>query len=265
MADPKVCVTLDGTNVEQMADEAARANLSGADMVELRFDRLYLIPMEPVEIEGEDGETKSITPPEDEWQKKTVSEINVEETISQLKERIPLPVIFTVRSPSEGGFFPGTEEERISILHSAISSKVSWIDLELEIDGKTRDELLASAKKNGIQIIGSKHDTSGTPSADEILDIVRTNAEKGDIVKFCSTINDHQDALQIVEACQLLKDSTSKYALMGVGNGGDWARLHAPIFGQELVYASLSTEHRLSNKGLVNVRDLKDAWVLLEY
>jgi hypothetical protein len=37
------------------------------------------------------------------------------------------------------------------------------------------------------------------------------------------------------------------------------------MFGQDLVYASLSTEHRLSNKGLVNVRDLKDAWVLLEY
>ncbi|MEK9700136.1 MAG: type I 3-dehydroquinate dehydratase, partial [Candidatus Poseidoniales archaeon] len=177
MADPKVCVTLDGTDVEQMADEAARANLSGADMVELRFDRLYLIPME-----GEDGEAKSITPPEDEWSRKSVTDINVEETISQLKERIPLPVIFTVRSPAEGGFFPGTEDERISILHSAISSKVSWIDLELEIDGKTRDELLASAKKNGIQVIGSKHDISGTPSADEILDLVRTNAEMGDIV-----------------------------------------------------------------------------------
>ena len=26
MADPKVCVTLDGTTVEEMTDEAARAN-----------------------------------------------------------------------------------------------------------------------------------------------------------------------------------------------------------------------------------------------
>ena len=43
MADPKVCVALDGTTVEEMTDEAARANLAGADMVEVRFDRLYLI------------------------------------------------------------------------------------------------------------------------------------------------------------------------------------------------------------------------------
>jgi 3-dehydroquinate dehydratase-1 len=265
MADPKVCVTLDGTDIEQIADEAARANLSGADMVELRFDRLYLIPMEPVEVETEDGELKSIVPPEEEWARKNLEDIDVEATITQLKERIPLPVIFTVRGTDEGGFFPGTEKQRLAILESAIASKVSWIDIELEIDSSSRDSLVASAKSNGINIIGSKHDVEGTPSSDEILELVQSNAENGDIIKFCSTINDHQDALQIVEACQKLKETETKYALMGVGNGGDWARLHAPVFGQELVYASLSTEHRLSNKGLVNVRDLKDAWVLLEY
>ena len=47
MADPKVCVTLDGTTVEEMTDEAARANLAGADMVEVKFDRLYLIKPDP--------------------------------------------------------------------------------------------------------------------------------------------------------------------------------------------------------------------------
>ncbi|MEK9730445.1 MAG: type I 3-dehydroquinate dehydratase [Candidatus Poseidoniales archaeon] len=265
MADPKVCVTLDGTDIEQIADEAARANLSGADMVELRFDRLYLIPMEPVEVETEDGELKPIVPPEEEWARKNLEDIDVEATITQLKERIPLPVIFTVRGTDEGGFFPGTEKQRLAILESAIASKVSWIDIELEIDSSSRDSLVASAKSNGINIIGSKHDVEGTPSSDEILELVQSNVENGDIIKFCSTINDHQDALQIVEACQKLKETETKYALMGVGNGGDWARLHAPVFGQELVYASLSTEHRLSNKGLVNVRDLKDAWVLLEY
>ena len=36
MADPKVCVSLEGTTVKQMADEAARANLAGADFVEVR-------------------------------------------------------------------------------------------------------------------------------------------------------------------------------------------------------------------------------------
>ena len=53
--------------------------------------------------------------------------------------------------------------------------------------------------------------------------------------------------------------------MMALGNGGDWTRLHAPILGQDLVYATLRSEYKLSNKGLVNVRDLKNAWTLLEY
>jgi 3-dehydroquinate dehydratase len=53
--------------------------------------------------------------------------------------------------------------------------------------------------------------------------------------------------------------------LMALGNGGDWARLHAPVLGQSMVYATLRSEHKLSNKGLVNVRDLKNAWTLMEY
>ena len=53
MADPKVCVALDGTTVEEMTDEAARANLAGADMVEVRFDRLYLIKPDPTVAEEE--------------------------------------------------------------------------------------------------------------------------------------------------------------------------------------------------------------------
>ena len=53
--------------------------------------------------------------------------------------------------------------------------------------------------------------------------------------------------------------------MIALGNGGDWARLHAPVLGQSLVYATLRSEFKLSNKGLVNIRDLKNAWTLMEY
>ena len=42
MADPLVCVSLEGTTVKEMLDEAARAGIAGADLIEVRFDRLYL-------------------------------------------------------------------------------------------------------------------------------------------------------------------------------------------------------------------------------
>ena len=48
MAEPKVCVSLEAITVEEMIDEATRANIAGADYVEVSFDRLYLNKPEPV-------------------------------------------------------------------------------------------------------------------------------------------------------------------------------------------------------------------------
>ena len=264
MADPKVCVALDGTTVEEMTDEAARANLAGADMVEVRFDRLYLVKPDPTISDEEEGEKVEL-PPENDWDTVDMSEIDVDATISSLKEGLPLPVIFTVRPVSEGGFFPGIESERISILEKAIESKVSWIDLELSIDDSTRNKLVDAARESGCQIIASVHDINGTPDASTIASIVRDNQDAGDIVKFCGTANNHGDALQIIEAATELTGEGLSHSLMATSGGGDWTRLHAPILDQSLVYATMRNEFRISDKGLVNVRDLRDAWSLLEY
>lgn len=264
MADPKVCVALDGTTVEEMTDEAARANLAGADMVEVRFDRLYLIKPDPTISDEEEGE-KVPTPPENEWDTSDVSTIDVDASIASLKEGLPLPVIFTVRPVSEGGFFPGIESERIEILSKAIKSNVSWIDLELSIDDADRKKLKAAATKNGCKIIASKHDINGVPDAEAIANLVRDNQEAGDIVKFCGSAHNHADALQIIEAATELTGEGLNHSLMAVNSGGDWPRLHAPMLDQSLVFATMKNEFRISDKGLINIRDLRDAWTLLEY
>ena len=264
MADPKVCVSLDGTTVEEMTDEAARANLAGADMVEVRFDRLYLVRPDPTISDEEEGE-KPEMPPENDWETMNMEDVDVEASIAALKEGLPLPVIFTVRPVSEGGFFPGVESERIEILQKAIDSKVSWIDLELTIEGSTRKSLQDAASANGCQIIASSHDINGTPDAESIVSLVRENQDAGDIVKFCGTANNHDDALQIIEAATELTGEGLSHSLMAVNGGGDWTRLHAPMLDQSLVYATMRNEFRISDKGLVNVRDLRDAWSLLEY
>ena len=63
MADPLVCVSLEGTTVKEMLDEAARAGIAGADMIEVRFDRLYLSRPEPTVTENEEGEITKTMPP----------------------------------------------------------------------------------------------------------------------------------------------------------------------------------------------------------
>lgn len=265
MTGPKVCVSLEGTTMKAMADEAARANLAGAEFVEVRFDRLYLKKPEPVEVEGEDGEVKRVMAPENEWPVRDFSEVDVDEAIQSLKESIPLPVIFTVRPTDEGGYFPGSEEERMSILEKAIASGVNTVDLEISIDEKARASLVEQAEAKKVGVISSIHNTTTTPSAEELVEMVGKHAKEGQIFKFCGTVNDHQDALQIIEASYELRNSKHAFTMMALGNGGDWTRLHAPILNQSMVYATLRSEHKLSNKGLVNVKDLKNAWTLMEY
>ena len=264
MADPKVCVALDGTTVEEMIDEAARASLAGADIVEVRFDRLYLIKPDPTIADEEEGEIVEL-PSEIDWDTEDMSFVDVDSSISSLKEGLPLPVIFTVRPVSEGGFFPGAEEERITILKKAIESEVSYVDLELSIEKSKREKLFNHAREMGCKIIASKHDINGVPDADNIASIVRDNQEYGDIVKFSGTAQNHSDALQIIEAAMSLKGEGLKHSLMAVNGGGDWPRLHAPMLDQSLVYATMKNEFKISDKGLINVRDLRDAWALLEY
>lgn len=206
-------------------------------------------------------------PPVNEWPVMDFEELDVEKSIAALKEAIGLPVIFSVRSVRDGGHFSGDEKQRLTILQAGIDSEVKWIDLEMSIEAKERKALFEAAKAANCQIVASQHEMSGTPSSEEIVTTITSNSDSGDIVKFCSTLKDHQDALQIVHAANALseQDSTPPYSLMALGNGGDWARLHAPTLGQELVYATMRDEFRLSDKGLVNVRDLQDAWRLLEY
>lgn len=251
--------------MKEMADEAARANLAGADFVEVRFDRLYLKRPEAEPVEGEDGEIKHVMPPESEWPVREMESINVDTSIQKLKESIPLPVIFTVRPIEEGGYYPGEASQRHEILEKAIASGVNSVDLELSIDGSIRSDLLAKANAGGVRVISSIHNTTTTPSAEELVGLVNEHAKEGEVFKFCGTVNDHQDALQIVEASYDLKSSKHAFSMMALGNGGDWARLHAPVLGQSLVYATLRSEFKLSNKGLVNIRDLKNAWTLMEY
>lgn len=265
MADPKVCASLEGTTVKEMADEAARANLAGADFVEVRFDRLYIKRPEAEAVEDENGEVKHVMPPDNEWPVRDMESIDVDASIQQLKESIPLPVIFTVRPIEEGGHYPGEESQRHEILEKAIASGVNTVDLELSIDEATRTSLLEQAASAKVGIVSSIHNTSTTPSASELVDLVKEHAKEGEMFKFCGTVNDHQDALQIVEASYELQNSPLAFSLMALGNGGDWARLHAPVLGQSLVYATLRSEFKLSNKGLVNIRDLKNAWALMEY
>ena len=268
MRRPTICVTLSGCTVDEMLADAARATAVGADLCEVRLDKLWVEEKfsEPQSDsdskEEKDQRRTTYSPPE--YIPKPFDSVDLSQALDAFKGGIDLPVVLTCRPERQGGHFPGTEEERISVLRAAIDSGVSWIDLESDIDSKTRTELrkIASGKTN---VISSTHFQDEPSSASEIISDIEEMSDSGDIIKVCYITNGKNSALKLFEAAWMIKESGNKTAIMGIGAGGDWTRIHAPLLNQELVYSTMETGSHLSSQGRINASDLLIAWEMLNY
>ena len=268
MRRPTICVTLSGCTVDEILADAARATAVGADICEVRLDKLWVIEKVPepeVVTDSNEGDRRrrpAYVPPE--YIPQAFDSIDLSSALDAFKGGIDLPVVLTCRPESQGGYFPGSEEERISVLRAAIDSGVSWVDLEADIDSKIRSELVEIAKGKTM-VISSTHFSEEPSSASEILDDLEEMADSGDIIKVCYNTTGRNSALRLFEAAWMLKESDKKTAIMGLGVGGDWTRIHAPLLNQYLVYSTMETGSHLSSEGRINTSDLLIAWEMLNY
>src|SRR4051794_7083450 len=52
--------------------------------------------------------------------------------------RKPRPLIMTCRRAEDGGFWDGSDEERLALLRQCITSKADYVELELDVAGAVR-------------------------------------------------------------------------------------------------------------------------------
>ncbi|MEE2629386.1 MAG: type I 3-dehydroquinate dehydratase [Candidatus Thermoplasmatota archaeon] len=264
MKHPMVCITLRGETAEQMCRDAQSAKDLDADLVEVRIDKLWLRE-ERVPIENEKGDN----PVEGSGFSVTQNflgfeEVDIKTDLEAISASTDIPMIFTCRPTDQGGFFPGDEGQRAGVLKEAIALKPQWIDLEVDIDPGIREEIKSTIGQQ-TKIIASIHSTEKTPTPSEIVQDVIDNQELGDVVKACYITKNRTDGLRIFEAAWELKDSDCDSTVMGLGPGGDWSRIHAPLLGQFMVYSTTESGWHLAQQGRINASDLKTAWGLLEY
>tara|TARA_Y100001934_G_scaffold252390_1_gene316407 strand:- start:33 stop:824 length:792 start_codon:yes stop_codon:yes gene_type:complete len=262
MEKPLVCITLRGRTVEEMVNDASKAEISEADIVEVRIDHLWTIE-EKIRSSNDSGNSEK-EEFEVDISQIDFNELDYEEAIENISSSISLPLMFTCRPQSQGGHFPGSEAERMEVLRKAISTKPDWIDLEIEIPKENRDELSQMAGKE-TKVIASMHPKEGIPHQSEITQEILDAIGSGDVVKACYNIKDKKEALRIFGAALDLASNDANFALMGLGPGGDWTRIHAPILGQHIVFATTESGWHLAQQGRINASDLMTAWELLEY
>ena len=169
---PLVCVSLRGCTISEVLKDAASATATGADLVEVRLDMLW--SKQEIVTTGEQDQ-KSPSKEDQKIKKTTVftpqefEYLDLDSVLISLRQGIVLPVILTCRPEREGGYFPGTEKQRLEVMRKAIESGVSWVDLEININAKERAKLCELAKKGGTKIIASSHVLDESPISKEII------------------------------------------------------------------------------------------------
>ena len=197
---PMICVPILERKSESVLESAKKAVDLGADILEFRIDVL------------EDPDTDEI--------QNIIAEINH-------------PLIATNRVKSEGGFFNGSEEERISILIKA-AKYADIVDIELQTESELREKVIKASKST----IVSYHDFKKTPSFADLLDVVAKEKEIGDMAKFAVMPNNNKDTLTVLKVLSEVSNTIG----IAMGDIGKYTRVIAPIFGSPITFASIGTE-----------------------
>ncbi len=149
---------------------------------------------------------------------------------------LPLPVILTVRHPSEGGRGPSDAASRIEI-YRRYWKNVAAIDIELALIPEL-SPLIAAAKEMGLACVFSHHDFTGTPSLTELGAMTQIAAESGaDLFKVATTTDDVSQLSTLLTWVESEKNLT--LAAMGMGRFGKISRPLLAQIGSQLNYGYL--------------------------
>ncbi len=170
------------------------------------------------------------------------------------------PWIATNRVASEGGKWQGAETQRKEELLKALDMGVSIIDLELATPGLAK---IVQAIKKKVRCLISHHDFTGTPSFDELKEIIRRQVAAGaDICKVATTASSIDDSLTLLRLYDEFPGQ--KLVAFGMGEAGILSRVLAPLAGAEFTYASLETGKQ-SAPGQLNINQLAQIYGSLKY
>ena len=199
----KICVSVAGETVSGAIETAQRFG-GAADVTEIRLDTL--------------------SRPE----------------ILPFVERLKGPLLFTNRAEWEGGFFKGTETERVGLLLEAVQHDCDLVDLELRTAPELRGDLLdRMAQHPRTRLIISWHDFEGTPASETLGEILQEQAESGaHIGKIVTTAREPKDVLRVLQLLDAAAESGFPLIAFCMGPIGRISRLATVILGGYMTYGA---------------------------
>ena len=179
-------------------------------------------------------------------------------------QAISCPLLFTNRPTWEGGFFTGSEMERVELLIEAIRQGTAYIDLELQSPSESLLRVQGAIAHSDSQLILSHHDFKRTPSRNELVEILQSMQEKGaDIGKIITTAHDYHDVLRILH---LQEDASAiQFPLIAfcMGRAGVISRFATLELGGFMTYCAVDADEATA-PGQASVHDLRAFLRLLD-
>lgn len=202
----KVCVSLATDSADRLPALITSAFQRGADFVEIRFDHA---------IYGEIEHAINIT--------------------CKIKNK----AIFTLRSKEEGGFFKGSNRERISLLEKLAIIRPMLLDIEISTL-KQNKGIRQFLSENKIPILVSSHDFRKTSSSSTLQKKFEEMRNYSNYVKMVTTARSIEDNFKLLS----LYDSSDNTRLIAfaMGKHGILSRILCNLQGDSpFTYASLDT------------------------
>lgn len=210
---PLICTVIGRTRHKMMQIEIQEAAKRGAKLIELRLDYLAKAP-----------------------------------DFRRLLANKPCPMIATVRRPSDGGRFGGTEEERLMLLRHAIVAGFDWVDLEADI--------AKSIPRFGkVKRLVSFHDLREVPS--NLEEIYKDMcSQDADAVKIAVTAGKPADNLRVLE---LLKNAPKPTVALCMGDFGTCSRVLSGRLGTVFTYGAFNKERGIA-PGILSSDELQNVY-----
>ncbi len=230
---PAVCIPLVGTTDEALLEQARAAAALQPDLLEWRVDFHEGI--------ADAGRMVALA--------------------ARVRQAAPgVPLLFTRRSPREGGQPSALTGEQVVGLYRAVcaAGAAELVDFEMASDPRELAAVREAARAAGIGLLLSFHDFDRTPPAAELLGRLRQAADLGaDIGKLAVMPRSPADVLALLQATlQASQELAIPVAGMAMGALGVASRVAGGVFGSALTFA---VGQAASAPGQVPIAELRAA------
>jgi 3-dehydroquinate dehydratase/shikimate dehydrogenase len=173
------------------------------------------------------------------------------ENLTEVLQKISLPVILTFRPSEQGGYRKLSREERLKFWNNvAPRGEQVWWDVE----GDLADEL----SPDWSRVIVSHHDFNGVP--DDLNDLYKRLAGiPAKVIKIAVQSHDIVDCIPVFQLLDRARDDGREVIPIAMGNAGVATRVLGPSRGAFLTYGSLDDESGTA-PGQLTARNLRSLY-----